>query len=159
MMCNTMTKFACTLLLALIVHSQAKKDTIDFLCLTCEEDLTKSIYTQCCTNGLGLDYCCSAGEKGGNAADAVGKAVGGLFSDITGGKSGTCASNDDCNQDTQQFCCWGGRCCEVSDYLDEGLEAFFRSFGGYIIGSILLALILLLILGLFISICCCICKK
>merc|ERR1712076_120180 len=150
----------CMLLLAFVAfQSLAEKDTIDFLCLTCEEDVKKSIYTECCTNGLGLDYCCSLAEKSGGVLDSASKAIGGFMSDITGGKSGTCSENSDCTEDTEQFCCWGGQCCGVTDYLSEGTEAFFRSFGGYIIGSILLGLILLLILGLIISICCCICKK
>ena len=45
-----------------------------------------------------------------------------------------CAKNEDCpnavSDDDEYFCCWGGRCCEVNDYVSEGTEAFFRSFGG-----------------------------
>ena len=42
-----------------------------------------------------------------------------------------CTKNEDCTDGDEQFCCWGGDCCTTTEYMNEGIEAIFRSFGGY----------------------------
>ncbi|XP_063725108.1 uncharacterized protein LOC134853100 [Symsagittifera roscoffensis] len=145
-----------SVLLSAFVSLSFEKDTIDFLCLTCEEDSSESKYTECCVNGLGLDYCCSQAEKAG---EGIAKAAGSFLDAFGAGSNFYCTKNEDCTDGDEQFCCWGGDCCTTTEYMNEGIEAIFRSFGGYIIGSILLALVLLVIIGLCCSICCCICRK